>query len=43
MLDTWSARLLSILRIGFVFLYIPAAGPGPWSLDAAMHRGRGFP
>ena len=24
----------------FVFLYIAAAGPGPWSLDAAMRRGR---
>jgi putative oxidoreductase len=22
----------------FVFLYIAAAGPGPWSLDAAMRR-----
>ncbi|WP_426959292.1 DoxX family protein [Muricoccus radiodurans] len=22
----------------FVFLYISAAGPGPWSLDAAMRR-----
>ena len=24
----------------FVFLYIAAAGPGPWSIDAAMRRGR---
>ena len=23
----------------FVFLYIAAAGPGPWSVDAAMRRG----
>ena len=23
----------------FVFLYIAAAGPGPWSLDARMRRG----
>jgi putative oxidoreductase len=24
----------------FVFLYISAAGPGPWSLDAMRNRGR---
>ena len=24
----------------FTFLYIAAAGPGPWSVDAAMRRGR---
>ncbi|MDB5694317.1 MAG: DoxX family protein [Alphaproteobacteria bacterium] len=24
----------------FVFLYLSAAGPGPWSLDAAMRGGR---
>ncbi|MBV8688421.1 MAG: DoxX family protein [Alphaproteobacteria bacterium] len=24
----------------FVFLYLAAAGPGPWSLDATMRRGR---
>ena len=24
----------------FVFLYIAAAGPGPWSLDARLGRGR---
>lgn len=24
----------------FVFLYIAAAGPGPWSLDALLRRGR---
>ena len=24
----------------FVFLYLAAAGPGPWSVDAAMARGR---
>ena len=25
----------------FLFLYISAAGPGPWSLDAVRGRGRG--
>ena len=25
----------------FVFLYLAFAGPGPWSLDAMMGRGRG--
>ncbi len=25
----------------FVFLYLAAAGPGPWSVDAAMHKGAG--
>lgn len=24
----------------FVYLYISAAGPGPWSIDAALRRGR---
>jgi len=24
----------------FVFLYLSAAGPGPWSVDAALRRGR---
>ena len=24
----------------FVFLYLSAAGPGPWSVDAALGRGR---
>jgi putative oxidoreductase len=24
----------------FVYLYISAAGPGPWSVDAALRRGR---
>ena len=24
----------------FTFLYIAAAGPGPWSVDAAIRRGR---
>ena len=24
----------------FVFLYLSAAGPGPWSIDAARNRGR---
>jgi len=24
----------------FVFLYMSAAGPGPWSVDAALRRGR---
>ena len=24
----------------FVFLYLSAAGPGPWSLDSALGRGR---
>ena len=24
----------------FVFLYISAAGPGPWSVDAVRSRGR---
>ena len=24
----------------FVFLYLSAAGPGPWSLDALRNRGR---
>jgi putative oxidoreductase len=27
----------------FVFLYIAAAGPGPWSVDAMMRRGRTSP
>ena len=27
----------------FVFLYISAAGPGPWSVDAAMRGDRGTP
>jgi putative oxidoreductase len=27
----------------FVFLYIAAAGPGPWSVDAMMQRGRAMP
>ena len=25
----------------FLFLYLSAAGPGPWSVDAAIRRGRG--
>ena len=25
----------------FVYLYLSAAGPGPWSLDALLRRGRG--
>jgi putative oxidoreductase len=30
---------LEVLYI-FVFLYLAAAGPGPWSVDAAMQGGR---
>ncbi|HEY6066181.1 MAG TPA: DoxX family protein [Thermoanaerobaculia bacterium] len=25
----------------FLFLYLSAAGPGPWSIDAILRRGRG--
>jgi len=25
----------------FIYLYLSAAGPGPWSVDAALRRGRG--
>jgi putative oxidoreductase len=27
----------------FVFLYLSAAGPGPWSIDAVLRRGRAGP
>lgn len=42
----WPKNWLPILNGGdlavlfcFVFLYLWAAGPGPWSIDAARHRG----
>jgi len=43
----WPKSWLPILNGGelavlfcFVFLYVWIAGPGPWSVDAAMRRGR---
>jgi putative oxidoreductase len=43
----WPKNWLPILNGGelavmfcFVFLYVWLAGPGPWSVDAAMRRGR---
>jgi len=36
--SAWAPRLLSVLRIFtafiFIWLYVSAAGAGPWSLDA---------
>jgi putative oxidoreductase len=43
----WPKNWLPLLNGGelavmfcFVFLYVWIAGPGPWSVDAAMRRGR---
>ena len=39
---SWSPRLLSLLRMAmrycFIFLYLAAAGAGPWSVDAMRAR-----
>jgi putative oxidoreductase len=40
---SWSPLLngggLAVL-FSFTFLYLWVAGPGPWSLDALLHRGK---